>query len=81
MRTTTMMIALAIKAAVYNQEDASDPAARLEQISEMFLDMAADLEACATDPNMAMTADRQAMEFAYLLGDLGTELEPNPPAS
>ncbi|MFO7902987.1 MAG: hypothetical protein R6U98_10020 [Pirellulaceae bacterium] len=73
------MIAIAIKAAVYKQDASSDHAARLERIREMFLDMAAGLEICATDPNAAMTADRQVMEFAYLLGDLGTELEPDTP--
>lgn len=79
MRTTTMTIANAIKAAVYNREGSSDHAARLQRISKMFLDMAADLEMCANDFNTAMTADRQVMEFAYVLRDLGTELEPDTP--
>ena len=48
----------------------------LEQISEMFLDMAASLEMESTDPETDRCTDERKAKYAALLGGLSSQLDP-----
>lgn len=76
-RTTITAVANAIKAGVQSHYSLPNRATMLEQISEMFLDMAASLEMESTDPETDRCTDERKAKYAALLGGLSSQLDPD----